>query len=136
MAIEIAELLTGPVTVLALKGRITLGDGTAKFRNRIALALDHANWYKERWGWDLCLVLDFSEVEFVDSAGLGALVAAYASARHHGARIKLANLTRMLHEQLVITKLSTVFEVYNSLDEAKQSCGLAPEASNPPQKPS
>jgi anti-sigma B factor antagonist len=130
MPIEITENLSGPVTVLAIKGRITLGEGTAQFRNRIALVLDNAKWFKERWGWSLCLILDMANVEFLDSAGLGALVGAFASARHQEARIKLANLTQVLRQQLVITKLSTVFEVYNSVDEAKTSCGAAPVASD------
>jgi anti-sigma B factor antagonist len=134
MAIEIAEHLSGPVTVLAIKGRITLGEGTAQFRNRIALVLDNAKWFKEKWGWSLCLILDMAGVEFVDSAGLGALVGAFASARHQEARIKLANLTQMLREQLIITKISTVFEVYASVEEAKASCGAAPVASDA-QKP-
>ena len=128
MAIEITENLSGPVTVLGLKGRITLGEGTARFRNRIALVLDNAKWFKERWGWSLCLILDMGGVEFVDSAGLGALVGAFASARHQEARIKLVNLTQLLREQLIITKISTVFEIYNSVEEAKASCGAAPVA--------
>jgi anti-sigma B factor antagonist len=65
-------------------------------------------------------------VDFVDSAGLGSLVGAFASARHQEARIKLANLTQLLRQQLIITKLSTVFDVYNSVEEAKTSCGAAP----------
>jgi hypothetical protein len=48
------------------------------------------------------------------------------------ARIKLANLTKMLPERFIITKLSTVFEVYGSLEEARNSCGSAPEASRSP----
>jgi len=128
MAIEIRENLSGPVTVLALRGRITLGEGTAQFRNRIALILDNAKWFKEKWGWSLCLILDMAGVEFVDSAGLGALVGAFASARHQEARIKLANLTQMLREQLIITKLSTVFDIYSGVEEAKASCGAAPVA--------
>jgi anti-sigma B factor antagonist len=130
MSIEISENLSGPVTVLALKGRITLGEGTAQFRNRITLVLDNAKWFKERWGWSLCLILDMAGVEFVDSAGLGALVGAFASARHQEVRIKLANLTTLLREQLIITKISTVFETYNSLEEAKTSCGAAPIGSD------
>jgi len=65
-------------------------------------------------------------VDFVDSAGLGALVGAFASARYQEARIKLANLTQLLREQLVITKIATIFDVYNSVEEAKASCGAAP----------
>ena len=132
MAIEITENLSGPVTVLAMKGRITLGEGTAQFRNRIALVLDNAKWYKEKWGWSLCLILDMAGVEFVDSAGLGALVGSFASARHQEARVKLANLTHLLREQLVITKIATIFDVYNSVEEAKASCGAAPSDAEKP----
>jgi anti-sigma B factor antagonist len=64
-----------------------------------------------------------AQVDFMDSAGLGALVGVYTTARHHEARMKLANLTKLLQEQLIITKLSTVFEVYNSVEEAKGPCG-------------
>jgi anti-sigma B factor antagonist len=123
VALEITETLSGPVTVLALKGRITLGEGTQILRNRVTLALDNANWQKERWGWSLCLILDMAQVDFMDSAGLGVLVGLFATARHREAKMKLANLTKMLQEQLIITKLSTVFEVYNSVEEAKASCG-------------
>ena len=123
MALEIIETLSGPVTVLAQKGRITLGEATQALRNRVTLALDHAKWHKERWGWSLCLILDLAQVDFMDSAGLGALVGVYATARHHEAQMKLANLTKLLQEQLIITKLSPVFEVYNSVEEAKASCG-------------
>ena len=132
MAIEITENLSGPVTVLGLKGRITLGEGTAQFRNRIALVLDNAKWYKEKWGWSLCLILDMAGVEFIDSAGLGALVGAFASARHQEARIKLANLTHLFREQLVITKIATIFDVYNSVEEAKASCGATPSDAGRP----
>ncbi len=118
--------------MLAMKGRITLGEGTAQFRNRIALVLDNAKWYKEKWGWSLCLIVDMAGVEFLDSAGLGALVAAFASARHQEARIKLANLTRLLREQLIITKIATIFEVYDSVEEAKASCGAAPSDAEKP----
>jgi len=122
MAIEITETLSGPITVLALKGRITLGEGTHEFRNRVKLVLDNATWHKERWGWKLCLILDMAEVEFMDSAGLGVLVGLYASARHQDAVIKLANVTRLLRDLLIITKLSAVFEVYDSIEEAKAAC--------------
>src|SRR5690348_9528381 len=110
MPLDITETASGEVTVLALKGRITLGEGTQALRNRVNLAFENAQWHKEKWGWKFCLVLDMSQVDFMDSAGLGVLVGAYATARHREANIKLANLTAMLKQQLIITKLSTVFD--------------------------
>jgi len=67
------------------------------------------------------LVLDLESLSYIDSAGLGTLVAAYTSARSSGADIKLANITQKLDELLNITKLVTVFSVYASVDEAIKS---------------
>ncbi len=57
----------------------------------------------------------------MDSAGLGELVAAYTSAKRHGAQVKLSNLTKKIDDLLDITRLSSVFETYNSTDEAVKS---------------
>jgi anti-sigma B factor antagonist len=63
-------------------------------------------------------VLDLASLNFVDSAGLGALIAARTSAATRGAGMKLANLTKKLRELLTITKLATVFDVYDSVEAA------------------
>jgi anti-sigma B factor antagonist len=68
-------------------------------------------------------VLDLGNVSYIDSAGLGTLVAGYTSAQSQGASMKLANLTKKFREQLNITKLVTVFEVYNDVAEAVTSFG-------------
>ena len=97
------------VSVLELKGTITLGGGDVTMRDRI----------KELLGQDKKkIVIDLGEVSFMDSTGLGELVAAYTTARHQQATLKLAHLTKKIKDLLSITQLAAVFETYESLDEA------------------
>ena len=70
---------------------------------------------------DAQLVLDLARVTYVDSAGLGALVAALTTARNLGGNMKLARVAQQFHEQLVVTKLVTVFELYDSVEKALKS---------------
>ncbi len=112
MALQIAEKETNGVTVLALSGRVTLGEESNKLRTTLKEILGQG---KNR------LVLDLADVSYIDSAGLGTLVAGYTTARNQGASMKLANLTRKFHEQLNITKLVTVFEVFESVKDAVKS---------------
>ncbi len=97
------------VTVLELKGTITLGSGDVGMRDHIKELLGQG---KKR------IVIDLGEVSFMDSTGLGELVAAYTSARHQQASLKLAQLTKKIKDLLAITQLAAVFESYETLDEA------------------
>jgi len=114
MALQIVEKEIDGVTVLELLGRVTLGEESNDLRTRIKDLLAQG---KKR------LVLDLGNVSYIDSAGLGTLVAGYTSSQNQGAGMKLANLTRKFHEQLSITKLVTVFEVHNSVADAIASFG-------------
>ena len=114
MALQITERETGGVTILALSGRVTLGDESAQLRNRIKDTLAKG---KTR------LVIDMGDVSYIDSAGLGTLVSGYTSAQNQGANLKLANLTKKFSEQLAITKLVTVFEVHDTVEDAVRSFG-------------
>ena len=67
------------------------------------------------------LVLDLAEVSYIDSAGLGTLVAAYTSTRNEGGDIRLASVTKRFDELLNITKLVTIFSVYDTVDDALKS---------------
>jgi anti-sigma B factor antagonist len=109
MALQMVEKEIGGVTVLDLSGRVTLGEESNQLRTKIKDLLAQG---KKR------LVLDLGDVSYIDSAGLGTLVAGYTSSQNQGAGMKLANLTKRFHEQLNITKLVTVFEVYNSVEDA------------------
>jgi anti-sigma B factor antagonist len=114
MALEIMEKDLNGVTVLVLAGRVTLGEESNKLRTQLKDVLAQG---KTR------VVLDLAEVTYIDSAGLGTLVAGYTTARNQGASMKLANLTKKFDEQLHITKLVTVFEVYNNVEDAVKSFG-------------
>jgi len=96
------------VTVVACHGRIVLGDESAGMRQTLKRALTSSKH----------LVLDLSGVTYIDSTGLGTLVGVYSSARGSGADIKLAGLNQRLRDLLQITKLVTVFEVYDTVQEA------------------
>jgi anti-sigma B factor antagonist len=109
MALRIDVKESDGVTVVTLAGRVTLGDESNQMRTKIKELLAQG---KKR------LVLDLGGVSYIDSAGLGTLVAAYTSARSSGGDVKLANITEKFDELLNITKLLTVFSVYKSVDEA------------------
>jgi anti-sigma B factor antagonist len=112
MALQIVEKESSGVTVLALLGRVTLGEESNQLRTKIKEVL--AQGMKR-------LVLDLGNVSYIDSAGLGTLVAGYTSSQSQGANMKLANLTKRFREQLNITKLVTVFDVYDSVEGAVKS---------------
>jgi anti-sigma B factor antagonist len=114
MALQIVEKESSGVMVLALSGRVTLGEESNQLRTKIKEILAQGT---KR------LVLDLGNVSYIDSAGLGTLVAGYTSSQNQGADMKLANLTKRFREQLNITKLVTVFEVYGSVAEAIAAFG-------------
>jgi anti-sigma B factor antagonist len=103
--------LNDGIIVVDCAGRIIFGDETAALRDQVrALVKDGSQ-----------IVLNLSGVTYIDSGGLGTLVALYTTARNAGGAIKLARLTQRVGDLLQVTKLLTVFEVYHSEDEAVQS---------------
>ena len=112
MALEIMEKDLDGITILELSGRIVLGEATEQLRTKIKDVLRQG---KSR------LVLDLADIGYIDSAGLGTLVAGHTSAYNQGAIMKLANLTKKFRDQLGITKLVTVFDVYNTVNDAVKS---------------
>jgi anti-sigma B factor antagonist len=126
MSLEIEENEIHGIIVLEVSGRLILGQESMDFRGKIKEVLEKSDWIKEKWGWDTRIVLDLGKLGFVDSAGLGALIAARTSSRNRGAEMKLANLTKKLRDALTITKLVTVFDVYDSVDAAVKSFPAAP----------
>jgi anti-sigma B factor antagonist len=117
MVLQMVEKQIDGVTVLDLVGRITLGDESNQVRVKIKEILGEGKTQ---------IVLNLGEVTYIDSAGLGTLVSGYTSAQSQGSTLKLANLTKRFREQLNITKLVTIFETYDSVDEAVKS--FAPKA--------
>jgi anti-sigma B factor antagonist len=100
------------VTVVALDGRIVLGEESNALRERVKALVAEG---KKK------IVLNMANITFIDSAGLGTLVAAHHSAKTQGAALKLCHLGAKFQEVLQITKLLTVFDVYNSEAEAVAS---------------
>lgn len=106
MALTIAEDQRSGVTILKLAGRLVLGQESNEFRSTVKRLLDAG---------DNKILVDLGEVSYIDSAGLGTLVSGFTSARNSGGVMKLANLTKKVNEQLNITKLVTVFDVYDNV---------------------
>src|SRR5580692_8425310 len=102
------------VGVVALEGRVVLGEESNALREQVKSML--AAGQKK-------IVLNMDHVTYIDSAGLGTLVAAHHSARTQGASLKLCNLGTRFQEILQVTKLLTVFEVYDSEAAAISSFG-------------
>ena len=97
------------VVILDLSGRITIGEGTLVLRNQIQKLLA---------GGDRKFLLNLADVDYIDSSGLGELVTSFTTVRNHEGSLKLLNLTRRVQDLLQITKLLTVFDVFNNETEA------------------
>jgi anti-sigma B factor antagonist len=112
MALKLTNSEVDGVTVLALDGRIVLGEETSKLRESVKNLVSEG---KKN------LILDMNKVTMIDSSGLGALVAAYSSARSGGASLRLCNLGANFNQLLQITKLLTVFDVSKTQEDAVRS---------------
>jgi anti-sigma B factor antagonist len=106
------ERMVGDVTVVDLEGRIVLGEESSALRERVKGLLGQDR--KQ-------IILNMGQVSYIDSAGLGALVASYTSAKNQGAALKLVNLGQKFREVLQVTKLLTVFDVYDTEQAAISS---------------
>jgi anti-sigma B factor antagonist len=97
----------GDVTVIDAAGRITLGEGSTAFREAIKDLV--AKGQKK-------ILLNLGEISYIDSSGIGEMVSGFTSVSNAGGQLKLLNLTKRVQDLLQITKLYTVFEVFD--DEA------------------
>jgi anti-sigma B factor antagonist len=112
--LSIAERSVGDITILGLSGRLALSEGEADFRQKIdQLVADRR----------LKIIVDMKLVTYVDSAGVGALVAKFLSVRRAGGRFTLLHLTPRSNRLMGITRLQLVFEIYASEEEALASFG-------------
>ncbi len=100
------------VTLLDLKGKITIGMGDVALRNAVQDAIN---------GGSTKVVINLKEVTTIDSSGVGELVSAFTTATNRGVKLSLANLPSKVSDILQITQLITVFDVYDSEDEAIRS---------------
>jgi len=100
------------ILVVDCQGRIIFGEESASLRDTVKKLISE----------NQKIVLNLGGVNYIDSGGLGTLVALYTTAQNSGGTIKLANLTQRVGDLLQVTKLVTIFDVYNSEEAAVESC--------------
>jgi anti-sigma B factor antagonist len=100
----VSERAVGGVTILDVSGHVTMNDGSDQLRDKVKAVLQAG---KKQ------LLVNLSEVAYMDSAGLGELVQAYSTVTRQGGSLKLVNPTKRLTDLLVITKLITVFDTFD-----------------------
>ena len=106
--------LVGKVVILDCVGKITLGSGTAEFRNAIRNIL--SMYHKQ-------ILLNFENVPYIDNSGIGELVSALTAINNSEGKLKLACLTNRVRNLLQITKLYSIFDVSETVDEALKKFG-------------
>jgi anti-sigma B factor antagonist len=106
------------VAIVDCKGRLLFGDEAAELRDTVKNLLAESK----------NIVINLGETTYIDSGGLGTVVGLYTSARNAGGMIKLASLQKRVMDLLQITKLLTVFDVYDSEEEAVSSFAQAKSA--------
>ena len=109
---QIEQRTVGSVMVLDLKGKITLGEGDEVLKDKINSLILQG--HKK-------MLLNLADVPYIDSAGLGEIVRTYTTVSRQGGQLKLVNLTKRITDLLMITKLLTVFETFDSEADALKS---------------
>jgi anti-sigma B factor antagonist len=109
---QIHEREVNDVTILDMHGKLTLGEGDELLRDKVN-SLVHQQRKK--------IILNLSQVPYIDSAGLGEIVRTYTTVSRQAGSLKLLNLTKRIQDLLSITKLLTVFETFESEKDAVKS---------------
>lgn len=107
--LNISERQAGDVTILDMEGKVTIGEGSVALRNTIRTLLGEG---KNK------ILLNLGGVGYIDSSGIGELVSSFTAVNKEGGQLKLLNLTQKIQDLLAITKLLTVFDVYENEGEA------------------
>ncbi len=110
--LNITERQAGDITILDMDGKVTIGEGSVALRNTIRKLLGEGR--KK-------ILLNLGNVGYVDSSGIGELVSSFTAVNKEGGSLKLLNLTQKIQDLLAITKLLTVFDVYESEADALSS---------------
>ena len=111
MQLKLAKKTVDGILVVGCSGRIVFGEESSLLREEVKKALHDSK----------SIVLNLGEISYIDSGGLGTLVALHTTALSAGATIKLANLTKRVGDLLQVTKLLTVFDVHDSEYKALES---------------
>lgn len=114
MSLKMGTREVKDIIILDLSGQLTLGEASATLRNEVLDAVSH--------GFRKILV-NLADVSYIDSAGLGELTSAYTSVKNRNGALKLLKLTKRVHDLMQITKLYTIFDVYD--DERKAIASFA-----------
>jgi anti-sigma B factor antagonist len=109
---KIEKRKIGNVTIFDLKGKILFGDGIDELRQSVNAVI------KEN---EKQLILNFAEVPYLDSTGLGEVVRSYTTLKKEGGTVKIANLSNKVKDLMMVTKLITVFETFEDENEAVKS---------------
>jgi anti-sigma B factor antagonist len=112
VGMQIDERAVGEVTILDLKGKITLNEGDEVLKDKINSLIMQG---KKK------ILLNLADVPYIDSAGLGEIVRTYTTVSRQGGQLKLVNLTKRITDLLMITKLLTVFETFEVEQDAIKS---------------
>jgi anti-sigma B factor antagonist len=112
VSLDIRQREREEVLILDLNGRITMGDEAADLRDRLRELSAAAS---------RNFILNLQEVDYIDSTGLGAMVVCFTSVRRLGGKLKLENLNRRNIQLLLLTKLTTIFEIFNDEQDAVNS---------------
>lgn len=107
--LNISERQAGDVTILDMDGKVTIGEGSVALRSAIRRLLGEG---KKK------ILLNLGNVGYVDSSGIGELVSSFTAVNKEGGQLKLLNLTQKIQDLLAITKLLTVFDVYENESDA------------------
>ena len=102
---KITERKNGDVTVLDIEGKILLGEGNVQLKRKIEELVERN---------EIKVVLNLEQVPYLDSGGLGEIVRSYTTATRAGGNLKLVNATKRISDLLTITKLITVFEIFDN----------------------
>ena len=113
---QIEQRAVGDVIVLDLKGKVTLGEGDELLKDKVNSLVNQGH---------RKIVLNLADVPYIDSAGLGEIVRTYTTVSRQGGSLKLLNLTKRITDLLSITKLLTVFETFETENEAVRSFSAA-----------
>jgi anti-sigma B factor antagonist len=109
---EISERIVGGLTILDLKGKLTISDGAQLLKDKSESLVFQGR--KQ-------VIVNLGEVPYIDSGGLGQLVACYTTLTRAGGRLTLLNLNKKNHDLLSITKLVAVFDTFDTEREAIES---------------
>ena len=112
MSLQISRREREGIVIFDLTGRLVVGPSTNQFREALSTALAEGSFN---------IILNLKGVEYIDSTGLGALVLCFTQCQKAGGALKLLNLNRREMELLLLTKLTTVFDVFNDEQDAVNS---------------